>query len=110
MDILKHHQEQQQTIPSHSNIVLRWISRQEKYECPIGHQSHRQCCNHGPFDHHPIKDRLLWIPRLAIQHISFVGFESQRDILDPIGHQIEPEQLHWQERQIRQPGTDSKGH
>ena len=61
--------------------------------------AHHQCRDHDPLEHHRVEDRLNGRPRRSVEFVSLAWLECQGHILDAVGDEIEPEELHRRERQ-----------
>ena len=61
--------------------------------------SHDDGRDHDPLEHHPIENRLFRRSGWAVEFVALPGLEGEGDVLDAVGHEVQPEELRRCERQ-----------
>ncbi len=118
LDVFKQHQEQQYAVLRLRNgpaVIQHPAVRGE------GDQRHQQCRDSGALDHDAVKDGLLGGARRALQLAAFARLERQRNVLNAVGDQVQPQELNrpqrgWQpegcgqheQQDLGQPAGDEK--
>ena len=96
LHVFKQHHLKQQRV---AGLLERPAPLQQRCIQRKAHHPHHQGGEHGALAHQAIKHRFLRRPGPLAQHIALGRFKGEGDILHTIGGQIQPEQLHRQQRQ-----------
>ena len=72
-------------------------------------ERHPEPGKQATLDHQPVDQRLAGPARRGPELVPVPALESEPDVLYPVRHQVQPQELHRQERQ-RQPGDDRERH
>ena len=96
MNVLKQYHQKQGTVARLLDRVAPVKQRLVKKECNGADHQRR---TDDAFDHDTVKNRLAGRTRALAQFIALARFKRERDVLNAVRYQVEPQQLHREQGQ-----------
>ena len=97
----QHHQQQQRV----ARLLDRHLELQQQREGAEAERRHPGSGEQSALDHEAVEERIVRAPRRRAELVAAPALEGERHILDAVGDEIQPQQLHRQQRD-RQPDHD----